>query len=289
MNKDSHIRKIRTFERKYTRQVYNILRNEFIATAEKLRTGGLDAAFQYANRIIIVEGIGEKIQSIYKEVGLWVAGRTMRDINRSAKGIETKAGFGFSEKWLRAILEYFRFYLLKQAVLPISNTTRITILNILEEAQRGGWGVDKILSHLEDIDIPLSRARAIVRTEVLKAQFYGTELGRGESIFETEQVWIASDDARTRRSHNEMDNKTIKEGQKFKVPVYRGKKLIGYDYMIGPGDPTASAGNIINCRCTRAVRAVRDSNGNLVRKKQKQSRISVILPDNRIHLPVITI
>lgn len=54
------------------------------------------------------------------------------------------------------------------------------------------------------------------------------------------QRWNALHDGRTRYEHRQMDGVTIPVGQKFNVDGYR---------MTGPGDPTAPARLVCNCRC----------------------------------------
>lgn len=88
------------------------------------------------------------------------------------------------------------------------------------------------------------RARVIARTELLVAENTGAvkayEAGGVEEI-----EWLAFRDGRSgERRHNEMDGKTVKRGEKFKTPL--GNKL---RY---PGDPSAPAEDIVNCRCTVA-------------------------------------
>lgn len=284
---EKHIRRVKLFERKFTRPVYNAIRKPMLGVADTLRSEGIEAAMQATNRVIIVEGVGSIVQDIYKQVGVWAASRSLREINSSAK--EQKAGFGFNEEWIRDILEYFRLYLLNRAVLPISETTRKDIMEILTRGQEEGWGIDRMAFELERVDLPLARARTIVRTEIAKAQFYGTELGRRSSIYESVTTWIAANDHRTRHSHRDVDGDVVKEGEKFRVPIYRGDLQVGSELMKGPGDPEATAGNVINCRCTRATVAARDENGRPI-KKVANSRISVILPQqNVVRLPVITI
>ena len=200
--------------------------------------------------------------------------------------MSAKAGFGYNPEWTQDILNYFRFKLLNKAVLPISATTRDQILEILNKGVTEGWSIDRMVQELQGADIPLSRARTIVRTEIGAAQFYGTELGKRSSPFVTVDRWISAHDSRVRHSHQDVDGHIIEEGDKFRVPIYRKNVIVGYDMMTGPGDPEASAGNVINCRCTKVTRAARDKDGNLVRRV---SKISVILPESRPVMPVITI
>jgi len=58
--------------------------------------------------------------------------------------------------------------------------------------------------------------------------------------------WIPALDERTRFSHASMRNHApVDMDGKFKVSRPSG----GFDMMDRPGDPKASAGNVINCRC----------------------------------------
>jgi uncharacterized protein with gpF-like domain len=125
----------------------------------------------------------------------------------------------------------------------------------------------------------------IVRTESLKAMQYGQRTAQTNSRWQTQSEWIAATDHRTRHSHRDVDGDKVDEGDRFKVAIFRGKIQMGFDMMLGPGDPHASAGNVINCRCTLATTAKRDRNGRLVAK----SNISVLLPGEtfRPHTTII--
>ena len=101
----------------------------------------------------------------------------------------------------------------------------------------------------------------IVRTETTAAANQGAIRAGDSSNVIWEKVWISSRDARTRRrpddqfDHFEMDGVRADKGEKFNV---QGDLL---DY---PGDPNGHPANVINCRCTVAVRAKRDENGRIV-------------------------
>jgi uncharacterized protein with gpF-like domain len=210
----------------------------------------------------------------------------LRKDEREAKAF----GFGLDEKWIAAIVRYFQQYLLNKAVLPISATIKQHILNILTEGEKQGWGIDKMASFLREPELPMFRARMIARTEISKAQFYGNQLAEQESQWEVVNEWLSVHDGRTRHSHREVDTKKVHAGQRFRVNRYRRGMLIGIDFMLGPGDPDASAENVINCRCTLAPRLARDKNGILIRKNIVSSKISVILPNQRSNImQVVTI
>lgn len=262
-------RRKKAFEREFVPQVFKALDAQLTEAADYLKLYGEYELRKKLERMVFVQDLATIIKSLWTKVGLHYASKTLREIELSSK----KAGFGFDEKWIQALIDYFYSTLLTKAVLPISQTTKEQILSILDKGQKEGWGIDRMVFELENSDITIWRARLIVRTEMQMAQHYGRNLGKKETVFETKETWIAAHDARTRHSHMLEDGQVIKEGQKFKVARYKGKKLVGFDYMTGPGDPTASPENLCNCRCSSVVTALRDANGKLIRKQLRKELV----------------
>lgn len=258
------IRRNKRFERAFLKPVYTVLKNEMRRAAKMVRAGKSN---EYLASWIIIDGLASRLQNLIETVGLFYAKFTTREIVKS----QTK-GFGLDQEWINLINEYFRTDLLNKAVLPISNTTRAKIFQMITDGVQNGWSIDRIAFELENSDFPLWRARMIVRTEIQMAQNIGKRVAAEESEFETVKQWISAHDSRTRTTHMEVDGKMVAEDGRFKVRKLKG----GFDLMNGPGDPEASAGNIINCRCTSAVVAKRDENGRLIRKR----KISVLLPSD---------
>jgi uncharacterized protein with gpF-like domain len=258
-----HKKRMSRFERQFTPLMFEAIKaqiSSFITDLEK----GIEYAKSRMNNELVNPQASKVVRDIYLTVGSFFVNDTIKEIN----GLEKK-GFGVDERWINALLNYFRTDLLTKAVFPISETTRKQILEVLTRAQTQGWGVDRIVRELGRDELIIWRARMIVRTESARAMFYGQKIGEQESNWESIKVWIAADDHRTRHSHNDIDNK-VTEG-KFAVPVYKnvGKVdiQIGVDMMEGPGDPRATAGNLINCRCTIARRLKKDANGKFIRKR----------------------
>lgn len=249
-------------EKKYIRRVYNALVSQVDQFIEDMRAHGLQSA---TNRLHVSvagnEQIGPAIQDMHKDAGLYFGKKTYYEIRRSAKRKIEKAGFGLSEEWLNAIIAFFRdeyFVLVQQ----ISETTKDQIFRVLSKAAEEGWSNDDIVKQLQAPEINAARARLIARTELNKGAFAGRKIASDDSEWETEKEWISAHDHRVRHSHRAVDGDVIDVDGKFAVSTPKG----GTDYMEGPGDPTASAANLCNCRCSSATRAKRDENGRLIPK-----------------------
>lgn len=261
-----HIRRMNRFEREFTPGVFKALKKYISSFTGDIKNHGLDKAKSNLEQSIGFDGLNKPILNIYKIVGSYFADKTLYELR-----VEENKGFGINIDWVNEILNYFNSLLLSKAVIPITETTKIMIRYVLIKAESEGWGVDKIVRELNSDELVLWRARMIVRTETNKAMFYGQKLGESKSEYESVKGWVSAKDHRTRHSHREMDGKVINTNDKFMVPVYRsigGVQIrAGFDMMELPGDPSASAGNVINCRCT-SYRRLKRENGQLVLKKK---------------------
>lgn len=228
-----------------------------------MKENGIVSAKANLHSIVINEKVYDAVSRIYKTVGLFYANNKYKEIIEQVP----RKGFGFNPEWIQEILRYFQLHLLNKAVLPISETTRQQILNILEQGEKEGWGIDEMAREMRNSEITIQRARVITRTEIAKAAFKGREMGKEKSPYELTSQWIAAKDHRTRHSHRYMNGKVIDDGQQFLVPVYRDKVQIGTELMRGPGDLKASKGNVINCRCTTAERVKFDENDNPIMRQ----------------------
>ena len=263
-----HIRRMKLFERQHLKSIVTALQAQIKPVVATLRSKGIEAAMNSLDTVEINSHLAPPIRDIYSTVGLYFANKTIFDIKQSA--IQTKGSFGFNDEFLREILAYFAKYLLAKAVLPISETTRQQILDVLSQGMTNGWGAEKIATILESPEFTLVRARLIVRTESNKAMNYGQQLGEAKSDWESTKKWIAANDHRTRHSHRLVDDTVLDFKDRFMVPIFKGGKIqiqVGVDMMTGPGDVHASAGNVCNCRCTMSFAAKRDENGRLIPKK----------------------
>lgn len=91
-----------------------------------------------------------------------------------------------------------------------------------------------------------SRARTVARTETLAAVNAGAYAGAQRDAAERGdpapfKVWLATEDTRTRPTHNEADGQRTLLTSPFRV---------GGAQLRFPGDPRGPAQEVINCRCT---------------------------------------
>jgi hypothetical protein len=263
---ERHKRRMNKFERMFTPVVFKAINSQVSSFIREIRSRGIDEAKRSMDTVLLNGNVAEAIKQLYKVVGIYFAKQTALELKRQ----EYKQ-FGVNEEWAKLIESYFRLHLLTKAVIPITETTKKQILEVLSQAQMEGWGVERIIRELSSPELTVWRARMIVRTESNKAMFYGQQLGEKESQWESTKLWIAAKDHRTRHSHKKVDGERIDANGKFSVPVYKNiggvEVQMGFDMMEGPGDPEATAGNVINCRCVIARRLKKDENGKFIRKR----------------------
>ncbi len=267
------LRKTLILEKKYLillTRVINQYRKTFISD---LTLHGTQYAQRQLHLTPIYNNLSPVLQSIYKDAGLLGARMSRSELRTGQKA----AGFGKNDRWIAEVLNYLRFHMLK-FVSSISETMREDIIKILEKGVSEGWGIDKIVNELGRQDLTRARARVIARTEVIRAANVGHSVGAKDMPFEVNKKWNAAKDHRTRHSHRSINGHITEEMGMFKVAVYKGDDLIGYEEMLYPGDAEASAGNTINCRCRVTYIPKRDAQGKLIRRVANTATIIPLRP-----------
>ena len=135
----------------------------------------------------------------------------------------------------------------KDMASTISQTTLNDVLNAVQSGLDDGEGTDEIARAISGVtSFSPYRSTTVARTETHAAALFAQiESGRqAESDLDIELVktWLPTLDDRTRDAHAEMsDYGAIPLDEKF---------IVGGEEMDRPGDPSASAGLTVNCRCT---------------------------------------
>jgi uncharacterized protein with gpF-like domain len=153
--------------------------------------------------------------------------------------VDTKS---FAEFFARLASEYVNGEAIRQRITNVAETTRSSILGQIRRGQDEGLGTRAIAKLINSNVGGISRMRGalIARTETHGAANYGADGAARATGLKLRKEWVAAEDERTRESHRLADGKTVDMDQAFNVD---GEQLMY------PGDPSASAGNVINCRC----------------------------------------
>lgn len=126
----------------------------------------------------------------------------------------------------------------------------------LEEGFAAGEGIREVAARLTEVaGLTEPRAKMVARTEMISAANAGSYLqmvAAGFDNSEASKVWLATEDDRTRESHRHADNQEVPLLDEFSVDIYSGAVKTGTESMEFPGDPVATPGNVINCRCSLA-------------------------------------
>ena len=146
-------------------------------------------------------------------------------------------------------------YGLMKAV-EINDTTKKELLkklrSILSEGIEDGDSLNVITQKLQEgaksvfYELAKSRAYLIARTETAGSVNMGQN-ATYKAYGIQQKEWLATIDNRTRDSHLWLHETRIPIDDMFEVPADGG-----LDYMLYPADPSGSAENVCNCRCTIA-------------------------------------
>lgn len=154
----------------------------------------------------------------------------------------------------QAISRYVRNWSLNAAK-DISATTTKQMRGLILGGLDEGLGIAAIAKNINSVipSISALRANTIARTETHTAANIGAATAAEATGLTLLKEWLASDDDRSRGAnerttwnHRAMDGTTVGMFQKFVVSNDETGETEELEY---PGDPSGSAGNIINCRC----------------------------------------
>lgn len=147
------------------------------------------------------------------------------------------------------VAEYVRQYALKKAI-GIASVSLAKIRNRIDNGIKEGLPIIEIASLIRGIvAINPNRAETIARTETHAAANYGSiktaKNAQAEFGIIMQKEWVATNDARTRDTHAQMDGVIVDVDENFNVNGYMT------DRPNGEGLPAEES---INCRCVMTYR-----------------------------------
>lgn len=164
--------------------------------------------------------------------------------NTSFPGVKMEQKDVISEAYWDAVDDYVSMQTAKQ-VTRMNATSRMMIKDVIDEGMKEGLGNYAIAEKLQEkllkkAIITKVRAELIARTEVHNCSGYSAnEMAKAIPVIK-EKSWEATFDDRTREEHEDVDDSWIDYEEHF---------YVGGEKMEYPGDSSASARNLCNCRC----------------------------------------
>lgn len=222
----------------------------FKYVADIVRMQGVSMAIASTSRLLYDDKVFEPLMKMYTDVALYYAKRTYREVinrdtatNKSVKiPTEWKSVNRFLPVWRDAIDTFLRQHAVT-FVGDINETTRKDLLKILSKGANFEMTEAEIINALIKSNIPAIRAMRIARTEVTRALNAGILLAGAALPFVVYKEWLTAEDEKVRGnpfSHISLHGTILPLNVAFNN---------GEDIRF-PGDPLASADNVINCRCT---------------------------------------
>lgn len=111
----------------------------------------------------------------------------------------------------------------------------------LEEGLLEGESIDKLSRHVKDAfnDLSKARARTIAMTETAAAYGDARQEAMTQAGVEYKE-WLTSRGPTVRSTHAKAEGQIVPVNEPFEI---------GGEALMGPGDPSGSPGNVINCHC----------------------------------------
>ena len=246
----------------YERKAYRIVQNHIKKILTSIPLGNVSIN---TYETLIISNISEdKIKAmlvdVYSTIGLDYGGK----INKTLEKITKADNILFNEQLLKEILLFLSTDGGKKIV-SIQGTLIEDVIKAIQAKLTDGTS----LADLRDVIFEIGKrsgtfykyqALRIARTETTASANFSAMATARKSKLVLEKEWISVQDDRTRVTpYDHLDMNKVK--QDFDKPFFVGGEEIDYPSAIG-----ASAGNVINCRCTIAFVPKRDKEGNLILK-----------------------
>lgn len=196
----------------------------------------------------------QQIKDMYKEIYTTLGNPQYKRIKRSIKAeldFET-----IIANWLNSNMGL--------RIVSVHQTLIDAIVAVIANGYENNLSISDITRNLQNkFGWYKYQALRIARTETTTATNYATVVAAKNSDFVLEKTWISVQDNRTRRPPNSIYDHLDMNGVKVGLnqPFFTSGENIMY-----PGDPNASAGNVINCRCKVVFTIKEDENGLPIRK-----------------------
>lgn len=233
-------------------QAYRIVRRNIIKIVNAIPFNNMS---KLTYEFLIYSNVTEsQIKEMYKEIYTTLGNPQYKRIKRSIKADITFESI--IQAWINSNLGY--------RIVSVHQTLIDSIIAVIAKGYEDNISVADITRNLQNkFGWYKAQALRIARTETTTATNYATVVAAQNSDFVLEKTWISVQDNRTRRPPKSVYDHLDMNGVKVALnqPFFTSGEEIMY-----PGDPSAKAGNVINCRCKVVFTVKEDENGLPIRK-----------------------
>jgi HK97 family phage portal protein len=244
------------WEEEITKRLQLYFKSEHKTIIAAAMAGGADGLNDRVGKALdaIAEGGSLKnlIVSLYQDVGTDAGESVLNDLKSVYTDFSTKNdAIGFNLYSPDVLV--FLLMLSSEKVTQINDYTKALLQSTMEEGVSAGESMLQIAKRIDDLyllQIIPDRSLTIAATETHSAAEHGTAMG-GQAAAGTglvlRKVWLSTSDNHTRPDHVEADGQEVDLDEPF---------VVGGEKLAYPGDPSGSARNVINCRCTHYFQRV---------------------------------
>ena len=247
----------------YERKAYRIVQKHISSIVKRLpKNASLYTYEAEVDVAIMREDILKMYRELYQTIGIDYGNKINKTLEKTKK-----ANVLFNNELLKEILLF----------LSIEGGERITsvrdtlVADVIKSIQKSLGENGTVIDLRNAIQAIIEKNQTfykwqslrIARTETTTSSNFAAIKTAQQSDLVLDKVWISVQDNRTRITpydHFDMND----QKQELDKPFFVGGENIQY-----PGDANASAGNVINCRCTIAFVPKRDADGMLILKQNR--------------------
>ena len=220
------------------------------AMRESVRT------WQITREVFLPSDFRSRLEATYSQMltaSIQTFGARIFEQGKSA-GVAMERKEDFATFMLNAALRYISNEAIRERITSVERTTRMSIVRALAQAFVEGLTENETVKSILDVigSISKLRARTIARTETHAAANYGANVAAKKTDLPMNREWISAKDKRTRTTedgdlfdHVGANGQIVGQDEPFQIARLDG----GTEPLMYPGDPSGSAGNVINCRC----------------------------------------
>jgi SPP1 gp7 family putative phage head morphogenesis protein len=176
------------------------------------------------------------------KLSLWLVFKTLNRKAMDDAGQQVMDELDVDDPWTTPQVEVLQFNRTREnKIVGAAEEVFRQVNDTINDGLEAGKSVAELTTDVRSAFNGISRGRAktIARTETGAAYGQGADVAMEQAGVQFKQ-WVASGLDDVRPAHQEADGQVVKMSESYDV---------GGEALRFPGDPTGSAGNVINCRC----------------------------------------